>query len=587
MRLLFSILTIFSLHFNSFSQEMKNEDLAKNIRNNIRGKVFSIKTSQGSSIFLKFDELNEKKFSIKEEGSGERNFITDNFTFLSSYGLLLFDFYEWEDKRLFGKGSINLDADVIEVKNYNLSTPIVYGKYYLTDPTSYEESFGLFSKNIPLLDCAEKEVLSILCNNNIYLFLYTNKTADIITYTHDSKIYNHKTYQYHFGGDPGYGPGSKDELYIGDEVYYVRFVHNSKKPLYIISYKSRLKFSICDEKEERDFINKNIKIFGATSNKDYVNNFTKSGGSYLKGTKIIRTPIEILKQRPEEIINIFNYFYNKIQPDQRNSFYEKNQNPFKVYNFKTYIDETNNIIFLEFQSKGSMYFKEIYAMHPLLGPLEFVRTDSLINIFDIKTYYKPTQDLNQFNGAQIVLEFNSSTSTGFAHSLRNSLNGSILRDNMNLSINNSYFYLREKAVGKKSKTFAYYPSFEEKLAIYKSTNALTLSNVNNNNFYIIKTEEESLYKYFISTVTDINPFISNYIQGIFPLDKNRCIFKFENKYGILDLSNKNWKDQSFILVDNVYDKIIYLKKNVLKGILQNSEIYFDYEGNELAKPDSK
>jgi hypothetical protein len=229
-------------------------------------------------------------------------------------------------------------------------------------------------------------------------------------------------------------------------------------------------------------------------------------------------------------------------------------------------------------------YGKIFAMHPILGPLPFVKSDSLTTYFDsYKCFFKPIKDLknfpNEVYASSYELSFdinNKIPQKDFEYSKYFNF------DNLNKSINSSLFFLDKIETSSYQENYRYFPPKSEKEQLYK-INAISLTQLIDNNFNIIKKRTVPVFSYYLKTLTGFNIFHINGIEGFFPLENSLGIFKREGKFGIIDLSDKNWESKDFIIIENTFDTITFIKPNLLRGRKDNIEIYFDYYGNIVQK----
>ena len=602
--LLFWCLNFFAQSENKIKyDEIKKNLIDKTFENKFNNKLSYVKISKPDFYgFIKViykDENNEYEFNFQDG------------YYLNGFDKISFDISMTYNNSLFGKAYYNYNNKTIDIEQYNLPYKIKSGTYSLVEEDKTKELDGFYSKKIKYTSLAEKELIATFCNGNKYIYLIDGNSAEFVDYNNNNGA--PQKIKYSYKNNTGY--------YNGKRIHYIGFENNSTNgelfynvgkserdtPIWIQSINGGEVYKLCEEKDEVGFIKNDKKVFGATSNLNYRKeydslksyfpaHFQFSGAVYANNNlNFIKTPIDKLESDKSEIIKIYNYFYNDLQPKEIESFYAERKkydysgrmyysrelNLFEYYNYEIKIDYEENIIYLIFLDKKNNDPIKIYAMDPILGPLPFIKTEELFKYSNnISSNYKATKNINsdefilvydtykkEFYPQLVALESYTKRSTNETKLKR---------------INGSFFYSTDIEVGTKKENIKYYPSYSEKLQLYNAS-AISASDINNPNFYIIKNEEQPIYDKFLLTISGFNFCLANSFEDIYPLHNNKMVFKRDGKYGILDLDDKKWKNKDFIPIDNVYDKIVYIKKNVLKGTIFGKEFYFDYEGNELTK----
>ena len=445
---------------------------------------------------------------------------------------------------------------------------------------------GLYSKFLDFIDCNERPILCVFSKGNEYIYLYKDNTANFITYSLDSFVINKNIHKYR----------KIIRVENNRETTILEFEDLNKLTKSftvitngygefrkLISLKDESVYNITPQRADKEYVKSPKKIF------DYLNIRNK--------TVWFKTPLEVLKYNKNEIINIFNYFYNNLQPNEIFQYYNKEmvdgitgkkyfkENLFKEFNYTLNIDEKSNIIYLLFTPKEKWRkYGKIFAIHPILGPLPFIKSDSSITYFDsYKCFFKPIKDLKKIPNEAYTPSYELSFDVNDKIPEQNFGYIKFFNfDNLNKSINSSLFFLDKVETSSFKENYRYFPPKYEKDQLYK-INAISLSQLIDNNFNIIKERTVPVFSYYLKTLTGFNLFHINGIEGFFPLENSLGIFKRQGKFGIIDLSDKNWKSKDFIIIENTFDAITFIKPNVLKGLKDNIEIYFDYYGNIIEK----
>jgi hypothetical protein len=556
--------------------EIKKTLVDKTFENKYNGERSYIKISKPN--------FNGNVNVIYKDDNNEYTFQFVDGYYLGGFGQVSFDFSMTNNPDLYGKAYYNYNKKTINITQYNLPYGINNGSYSLVEEDKMKELDGIYSKRLKLLECEENPIFKIFSDGYKYIYVYENNTADFLTYSSDSLIIDRKKYNYTRSVENRQGKETQwitfeDQLGSKKSSFIIE-PDRKDNPIKLISYNDGSKFNLSQAIEEKDYFKTNENVKELT-------------GFDLK-PNWIKTPIDLLKTSKEQIINMFNYFYLNLQPNQINSYYNdekvdgstgrryQNANKFEYNDYSIKIDEDENIIYLMFKSKRDSQKVDIYAMHPIIGPLPFVRSNETVTYFDnYKGFYKPTKNLNEFND-YYGLTSSENEKELFPTEVDIKTSFRYRKESLNSNINGSLFYLQKLQVGKTKETFKYVPSSSEKLQLYNA-NAISLSQYNNNDFYILKTEEVSKYDKFLLSLTGFNLFFSNQIEEFYPLQNGYGIFKYKGKFGVLDLKDEKWKNKNFITVENSFDDIKYIKPNVLKGIGAIQELFFDYNGNILSK----
>jgi hypothetical protein len=568
---------------NIFAQSDEKIKYAE-IKKTLIDKTFENK-SNGERSYIKISkpDFNGILKVIYKDDNNEYTFQFVDGYYLNGFGKVSFDFSMTNNPSLYGTAYYNYDKKTIDITRYNLPYGIKSGNYSLVEEDKMKELDGMYSKRTKLLNCEQKPMLRSFSNQNKYIYLYKDGTADFVNYNSDSSVYDRKSYNIDRSIENNNGKIT-NWISFTDKLKEIRlpFIIESgslDNPIKLKSYKDGTIFVPSPEMQENDYIKTGESIVekpGLNLNADW-----------------LKTPIDLLKSNEKEIIKIYNYFFLNLQPNEINRYYNEEKvdgqsgrkykiiNPFESNDYSVEIDEEQNIIYLIFKSKTNRGV-EIYAMHPILGPLPFIKSDSPMTYFgSYKSFYKPTKDLKEFDDYYVLaLPETGNELYAYRESIQTSFK--YKKENLNKSINGSVFYLEELQIGTMKETFKYVPSQSEKLQLYNAS-AISSSQFYDSNFYTLKTEDVAKYGEFLLSITGFNLFFSSQIEEFFPLQNGYGIFKYKGKFGVVDLKDEKWKNKNFITVENSFDDIKYIKPNVLKGIGGIEELFFDYNGNILSK----
>ena len=420
------------------------------------------------------------KLTYKDNNNEYEFYFVDGY-YLKGFNQISFDF-SLSDNRFKGEAYFDIVSKTLRINKYNLPYDIYGGIYRLVEKDKMKDLDGIYSKRMKLLQCAEKPILRVFSNKDKYIYLYENNTSDFITYSSDSLIIERKNYNYTRSVEFNNGIRTK-KIYFKDPLSSKELYFNIESDSYegfdvpnkLISNSDGSIYKISQEVIEKDYkrTNENLKYRTGFSSKP----------SWLK------TPIDLLKSNPEQIINVYNYFYNGLQPNQIYDYYnvEKVDGQTgrkylsydnldrKTKSIEIEIDEVQNIIYLMSKSKTNSKTLNIYAIDPILGPLPFIKSSDTITYFNnYKSLYKPTKNLNEFIQPNYSLTYSEIEGqlVSEAISIKESFNNR--KFVLDKRINSSLYYLESQQIGKATETFKYVPPFSEKKQLYNA-GAISLS----------------------------------------------------------------------------------------------------------------
>jgi uncharacterized protein (TIGR02145 family) len=299
-----------------------------------------------------------------------------------------------------------------------------------------------------------------------------------------------------------------------------------------------------------------------------------------------------------KLYNLYYYNITSTVPNESTNF-------FVDYN-KFQIDENSGLIFLiqEFkpESWSNTYTYYLRIMHPIIGPLQFYFDESNGNLFlpnQNKKVSLTSTSYSQDYGFKLVVETNKSngvTTTEIEDKYNRCCNQpsiAFLYDKEKELFNftnyppesNFYsFYGTHQILDDKKSTSSenkYYPSYQEKLAIYR-TGGLPRQDLENPNFYISKTEDNAVYKKEVYGRKGTRHFLNDCYEELEATFLNYLIYKQNDKYGIIDVTSENLKSGNHVLTKNIYDKLEWKKGTEYFIATINDRVFtIDSNGNEI------
>ena len=371
---------------------------------------------------------------------------------------------------------------------------------------------------------------------------------------------------------------------------------------------------ILDEQTHKDSEEPVIKSeFGAKRAPGYIGTYNQE----IKGKySFIRTPMDDLKSDKNYVSLLYHIFVKDIKSTSAiNDFYNTDQdifndgnvykaryiNPFKNDEYEVQIDESNNIIFLKFT--GGINKDLLWAFHPIMGPVPFIKDaiNGRIYFNGQKDRYTVDKSITLSRSQGFVLSFDSTDNqttiyAGDANAFSvlylyqgiqrkkvmeqaNDISfiTNNLKNNLQERVNGSDYFYKDINIGSQRKNIRYYPTHDEKIYIYQA-GGISSGDVNNPNYSYIKEVEEPIYEKRLKSLTGFDLFLYKYFSELLPLANNKFIFKKDNKYGILDMDDTRWKNNEFVIIDNIYTSIEKFNDNTLKGNLNGAIYYFNLDG---------
>lgn len=301
------------------------------------------------------------------------------------------------------------------------------------------------------------------------------------------------------------------------------------------------------------------------------------------------------------INKLFNLFYynitSTVSNESRNFFSKDSQ-------FQ--IDENSGLIFLIQESKPESWSKihkyYLRVMHPIIGPLQFYFDETNGSLFlpnQNKKVSLTSTSYSQDYGFMLVVRTdisNGVTTTEIEEKYNRCCNEpsiAFLFDKEKELFNftdyppesNFYsFYGTKKILDEKKSTsteYKYFPSYEEKLIVYR-TGAMPRQDFENPNFYYIKTEVKSVYKKQVYGRKGMKHFLNDCYEELEATFSNYLIYKLNDKYGIIDVKSENLKSGNHVLTKNIYDKLEWKKETEYFIATINDRVFtIDSNGNEI------
>jgi hypothetical protein len=275
-----------------------------------------------------------------------------------------------------------------------------------------------------------------------------------------------------------------------------------------------------------------------------------------------------------------------------------------------YIDELGIFLVLEGDVNDYKWTSKLYfrAFDPVYGPLVFknsnnnqgfkflnkqeklIRLEGLKN-YSLMSFKNPEQYLNRYKLPDVFhvspRDANYPDSS-YEVSISNE-NGNISlfnmelpiygRDNIEYSDTLDYYICRERTTIKNDKKEKYFPSYEEKEAVYKVGAITRIDLLNDNYYYYRSLPDETIFKYGILNKFGF-PIIRTVCEEIRDIDNsNYYIIKYKNKYGLIQLNSNNLKSNKFQVYKNIFDEMIYKGKGLLTVKLDGAYFNIDFFGN--------
>ncbi len=289
------------------------------------------------------------------------------------------------------------------------------------------------------------------------------------------------------------------------------------------------------------------------------------------------------------------FYYNKdvngSVPSDLNNFFQEYGTPgSSEYTKNTFkVDINTGIVFLISEWKYSWkaeYNYSLKAFHPIIGPLQIYFDEIYGQLILPKQNKKVSITSRSYSpnlGFTLKVSDDRENNTieteiidafgnlSFLFDKEKSLNQ--IKDYPNDSFLNSY-YGTKKVIDKSKSTeveVKYFPSYEEKLNIYKA-GGFPRQDLENPNFFIIKKQQVEVYKNEVYGRKGSRHFLNDCYEELESSFGTYFIFKRDGKYGILDASWESLKTNNYTIYNNIYDKITWNKGTDSFTLLQNNII---------------
>jgi hypothetical protein len=302
-----------------------------------------------------------------------------------------------------------------------------------------------------------------------------------------------------------------------------------------------------------------------------------------------------------EVNDYYNLFYfnvnSNVPSDKRNYF--DNNSTFQI-------DENSGLVFLINESKPKSYSNTqryyLKIFHPIAGPLQFYFDDINGSLYLPKQNKKVSITSRNYSsdyGFTLLVTIDNERKTitteiedkyerccnlpnlGFLFENESKLTG--LNDYPIGSNLNTFYGTMRVLDPYKTKEFdvKYYPTYEEKLAVFR-TGSMPKQDLENPDFYIIKKQQKEVYKNEVYGRKGIRHYLNDCFDELEASFSNYLIFKRNNKYGILDTRLSILKSGNYILTKNLYDKIEWITGTETFSVIQNNEKFIiDVNGNKI------
>jgi hypothetical protein len=302
-----------------------------------------------------------------------------------------------------------------------------------------------------------------------------------------------------------------------------------------------------------------------------------------------------------DVNDYYNLFYfNNISnvPSNKRNFFDNNSS--------YQVDENSGLVFLIYDSKPSSFSstQNIYLkiFHPISGPLQFYFDEKNGFLFLPKQNKKVSITSRNYSSdygftLRVSIDNERKTITteiedkyerccnlpnlGFLFEKESKLTG--LNDYPIGSNLNTFYGTMRVLDPYKSKEYdvKYYPTYEEKLAVFR-TGSMPKQDLENPNFYIFKKEQKNVYKNEVYGRKGIRHFLNDCFDELEASFSNYLIFKRNNKYGILDTRLSVLKTGNYILTKDLYDKIEWVTGTETFNVtLNNEKFIIDVNGNKI------
>ena len=241
------------------------------------------------------------------------------------------------------------------------------------------------------------------------------------------------------------------------------------------------------------------------------------------------------------------------------------------------VDENSGLIYLITETDTNIRLK---IFHPIIGPMQFSFDEENGFLF-LPSQTKKVRLVSRKSPSNVGYTLRVRKEDGFTE-LEDWLQHLYDREIKYTSIidypddsNLNTFYVTRSVLDEKlttEKEYKYFPSYQEKLRLYYSI-GLPKIDLENPNFFILKTDLNEIYKKEVWGRKGERHYLNDCFDGLQSSFGHFFIFKRDGKFGIMNARTSTFNEANPILIENIYDDIIYI---------QGTE-YFMAESNGIKK----
>jgi hypothetical protein len=266
----------------------------------------------------------------------------------------------------------------------------------------------------------------------------------------------------------------------------------------------------------------------------------------------------------------------------------------------TYLPKSGLLLYHVFNNsfgKGdySLYF---YVMHPIFGPLKISQSPSGLKLLINQKMGIDFSTFSTYSDYIYTKEHHPYTSGNTCRI--SSLDGYISIDGewgdyekyqktdyydeiINLE-NNEQFKLGKKYITiPNNKEYKYYPTYEEKIVLYSCCSLPRIDLINPNFFIYKRAEDKQIVKYTLLNKNLTALTYPKYFDEITEAENNYFITKFNGRFGLLCMNQANIEQNNIVLIENKFDKIVYLKNGIFELSINDKKEFIDFTGNLLTR----